>query len=433
MAGNKLLFVEITLDIDGGKTLNAPIVISTNDMPSGTNSSIYKLWIPCPLILLNDYSKLGEVIIDGPSGNKISCSNEAKFVLAGSGYDHKNGTINGLKKSFYGSIVSKQEGTINLKMAGVNWNKSSGGSAKKVRVRLYFDADRRAEVEEIIGPVPASAERVFGPLEIIERSKLIDTSSMFNYEGDLDYYYIDGKYPNLTKEIYVKALKLVSCYEVGSSEPSPSRISVIRGESWPSYGSFQAIERGDNKGISQIIKYYEEICEQSGNPYDVVTINTAKRIAQGSRKGSPEFIALETLGKDPRMALAQSKHVWETKVKTAMELYQNLGFQSAFGVYYCIDCVNNGWKKSFFMNNPNVKNATTEAERVNAAITLRENYLKSLKFKKPQVRNGVEYTHMWDYYGGWRTKMKEWRTNTSGENYNLTSPKRWNGVVFPMA
>lgn len=434
LAGKKLLYAEITLDIDGGKLLNAPVVISTNDCPSGSGAAVYRLWMPCPLILLQDYSALGTIIIKDKSGKNAKCGDGSLiFPFRSSGYDHKNARIKGLKKSHYGNIVGKESNSANLQYVGVNWNIASSEADKKVRVRLYFDEDRRTEVEEVIGAVPKSAERVFGPLEIIERSTLIDTSSAFNYDGNIDYYFEEGKYSNLTKEVYIKALRLISCYEIGSSEPIPSRIEVVRGESWPSYGTYQAIERGTNKGISQILKYYEQICKESGNAYDEETLRVAKRIAQGSRKGSPEFNALETLGKDPRMAYAQSMHVWKTKIKNAMELYESLGFQSAFGVYYCVDCVNNGYKKSYFLNNSNVKNATSEQQRIEAAINLRESYLRSLKFSEPKIKNGVAYIYKWDYYGGWRTKMKEWRANTADGNFNLTMPKKWNGVICPKA
>ena len=434
LAGKKLLFAEITLDIDGGKILNAPVIISTSDMPSGSGAAVFRLWVPCPLILLNDYSSLGTIIVTDKNGKNDKCGNGSlQFPFRGSGYDHKKGIIKGLKKSHYANILNKESNKSNLSYYGINWNINSSENDKKARVRLYFDEARRTEVEEIIGVVPESASKVFGPLEVVERSPLLDISPIFNYSGGIDYYFEEGKYPKLDKETYIKALNLISCYEIGSSKPVPSRISVVRGESWPSYGTYQAIERGTNKGISQILKYYEQICKESGNPYDEETLRIAKTIAQGSQKGSREFIALETLGKDPRMAYAQSMHVWKTKIKNAMELYESLGFESAFGVYYCVDCVNNGWKKSFFMNNPTVKNAPNEQIRVDSAINLREQYLRSLKFKTPQVRNGVTYTHMWDYYGGWRTKIREWRANTAGGNYNLAIPKKWNGVMCPMA
>ena len=129
------------------------------------------------------------------------------------------------------------------------------------------------------------------------------------------------------------------------------------------------------------------------------------------------------MGKDGRMFYAQTKQFWDEKLKPAMDLYQSLNFNSAFGLYYCMDCINNGWKKNLFYGNSNVKNAQSEEDRVAKAIDLREQYLRSLAaWKKYGIMPSGKK-------GGWGRKLDEWRENTLGGNYNLTRKCKWNGKM----
>ena len=424
LAENKLLFAEITLDIDGGKILNAPIIISPDDLSSsGTGGTPFRLWIPCPLLLLNHFSSLGSIHITNQSGKIIACGSEdAIFQYADSDYEHKKGVIKGLKKNSYERILNKSGKSLNLQFQGVTWKIGGSEFDKKVRVRLYFDDEKRVDVENIIGLVPKSAERVFGPLEKIVTTKLIDTSSAYNYDGNAEIYYKEGVYPEIDKETYIAAIRLIWCYEVRSAQGKPGFIHVLHGETWPSYGSFQVIQRHDNNGIIETLKEYEKICLESGSPYDVASLNNAFCIKQSSRAGSKEFEALKSLGdNDSRMMYAQTKHFWDKRMKSIMSLYKSLNFNSAFGFYYCADCVNNGYKKKIFKNNAYIKYAQTEEERVRNAIEVRISYLKSIK-------NGLLWRSI---YGGWRNKMREWQENTANGNYDLKIPKKWNGILYP--
>lgn len=433
LAERKLLFAEVTLDIAGGKILNIPIINSIDDPKSNSNDPskiLSHFWIPCPLMLLRDYSTLGTILINNPKGEVISVNDSEKnvtFPFENSTYDHKEAIIKGLNLNYYSNITNSSGDHLkNLQYVGTTWGIGGTEPDKKARVRLYFSDDRRKEVETIIGYVPPSCDSIFGPLNKISTKKLYDVSKSFNYDGMSEIYYEDGKYNNLNKDIYIKGLRLIWCYEVGNPNGDASYFEFVRGESWPSYGSFQAVERPDKNiyNISKIIDIYEQICIDSGNPYEESLIKEArKEMSTFKRTGSCSGEPFKMLGKDGRMFYAQTKQFWIEKLKPAMELYQSLNFNSAFGLYYCMDCINNGWKKKLFYGNPEVKNAQNENERVIKAIDLRERYLRSLSnWSKYGIRsNGTK--------GGWATKLIEWRENTLGGNYNLTRKCKWNGKM----
>ena len=430
LAEKNLLFAEITLDISGGKILTAPIFNSFDDPPALSTDPtkiISRVWLPSPLVLTKDYSPIGTIFINGPEGDKLQVNNgKANYPFKSSSYDGKNGIIKGLDTDYYDSLISNNSESVkNLSFNTITWNINGSEPDKKVRVRLYFDKEKRNEVEKYIGFVPASCEKVFGPLNEVVTTPLVDKSQSYTYDGMSEIYFEDGKYQNLNKDIYVKGLRLIWSYEVGNANGNPSKFEFVPGESWPSYGSFQAIERksDENYAISKILDIYVETCIDSGKPYDENLVKEAREeLAKYKRTGQKcNAEPFKTLGKDGRMLYAQTKHFWFDKLKTAMNLYQSLNFNSAFGLYYCMDCINNGWKKKTFFGNPEVKNAQNENERVIKAIDLREKYLRSLSaWSKYGIKpNGKK--------GGWGIKLDEWRDNTRGGNYNLTRKCKWNG------
>ena len=412
LAEKKLLFAEITLDINGrGKILNAPVVVEIEDPPSGAadqSKVVNHLWLPHPLLLLNDYKTLCSLTIEGPEGKSLTTGkDDIKFPFESSGYEHKKGVIRNFKVSHYEGLVSKSESLKHLNLISTNWNVRGSEPDKKVRVRLYLDGDRKDEIEKIIGPIPQECEQILKPLNKIETRQIYDTTSVKIYDGIGEVYFEEGVLGDVTKDSYYKAIRIIWDFETGKSTGDASKASYVKGEHWVSYGVFQAIEEYGQ--VTHILKIYKELCESAGKSYD-------ERL-YGAALGM-DLSALRALGKDPLMFTAQTKHFWKTKLKRALDIYKLLYFNCAAGVLFSLDASNHGVVMSTIRNMSSRFANLDEETKVQEYIKYRENYLR-------RISGGAK----WRAYGGWRNKIKRFKENIPG-NLDLAKPGKWNNCII---
>ena len=411
LAEKKLLFAEITLDINGrGKILNAPVVVEIDDPPSGAadqSNIVNHVWLPNPLLLLDDYKSLCSFSVDVDGKTLTTGKDDIKFPFAGSGYEHKKGFIRNFNVSHYEGLVSKSEAVKHLDLISTNWNVKSSEPDKKARVRLYLDGDRKDEIEKLIGSVPQECEQILKPLNKIVTREIYDTTSVRVYEGIGDVYFEEGVLGNVSKESYYKAIRIIWDFETGKSTGDPTKASYVKHEHWVSYGVFQAIEEYGQ--VTHILKIYKELCDAAGKSYDTRLYGAALGM---------DLSALRALGKDPLMFTAQTKHFWKTKLPRALNIYKLLHFNCAAGVLFSLDASNHGvWM-------PTIRNMSSrfanldEETKVKEYIQYRERYLK-----------GINGGAKWRAYGGWRNKIRRFKENIPG-NLDLAKPGKWNNCII---
>lgn len=375
LAEKMLLFAEITLDIDGGKIMNSPVIISAPD-PVINNVPQFALWIPCPLLCTSRYSSLGDVVFKAPNKKDTTLDkNDTSYPFKNAGFEHKKGTLRGLNTSFYDSITQRADGEKNLESVRVNWRLSGSAPDKLARVRLYFDETRKDEVNEILGTeIPESAQRIFGPLKEVATEKLSDTTSHY-YDGLEEIYWEEGMCPpGITRQQYEKCLRIIWTFELGTKTFKVNRAVVVnwqpsRGlkEDFITYGVMQYIESSKYWKITPVLLTYEEICKESGKPYDVNLLNDAKSIANhrsglyGRSAVPPKLLhALEELWKDSRMWYAMTKRYATSNPRDKYNMMNNhyndcsntlwgavnkfkyVGMTSAFGLLVMMDIHNQG-------------------------------------------------------------------------------------------
>lgn len=136
LIGKGYLYAEVIIPERGNnaKVLHAKVTV----LQSQSSTAPHGVFIPIPMLLLDDYSSLGSVIIDvgDGTGQETIGNGKVSFPLASSAYNHKTGQINGLTP-FLLSRYNDQENLTTVKHKRTTL--CSGGTQKQGRVRLYFD------------------------------------------------------------------------------------------------------------------------------------------------------------------------------------------------------------------------------------------------------------------------------------------------------
>ena len=453
LAERMLLFAEITLDIDGGKIMNSPVIISAAD-PVINGVPQFALWMPCPLLCTSRYSSLGEVVFKTPNKKDTTLDkNDTSYPFKNSGFEHKKGTLRGLNTSFYDTITQRTDGEKNLDSVRVNWKLRGDAPDKLARVRLYFDETKKAEVNEILGTeIPESGQRVFGPLKEVATEKLSDTTS-YHYDSLEEIYWKDGMCPpGITREQYEKCLRIIWTFELGTKtfkipkgfhaadvNYNPNGKNKLT-EDFISYGVMQYIEDTENWRITPLIWTYEEVCKESGKPYDMKLINDAKTIASNrsglrGRSTIPKNLlhALEELWNDPRMWYALTKryatsspsHEYNVQSKYyndasaslwgAKFQFNRLKLSSAFGLLIMMDLHNQGlqgFKLGF---------KEKYAADVPTILALPSEYEKLLFICNRRISQG---SHFADRYAIYKRNLE-----ASKNDLSLKTPMPWHNKI----
>lgn len=410
MAEKRMLYAEITFNIGGtGKILNAPIIINNSgSTPLQDASTLHHLWIPCPLIHLNDYKALGEVAFEH-AGKTVSVHTGGySYPFADSGYIHKNGSIRGLTSDYYKSNVVSHKPSF-LPYKGIKWNAADvieNLPSKDVlaRTRIYFDEEQKSEIETLIGEIPESCKRIYGPLKAIETKKLIDTSSILSYGGCEDIYWEEGMCPvGITKDIYITCLRIIWVYEkdiysmnqMRTKDPCNVNLPL---ESFLSFGPNQFVQKSNNPRISLFLDTYESVCKEMNSEYnksiidDIRLIKTSglsrEDISKNSTTADGKRIQnlRELWLKDSRFRYSYFKHYAKTTkqdsescLRGVNNLFKTLGLSSPMGYFCCMDIKNQGESQ---FNRTLVKGKSSEAEKIREILRQRTNDSRSYMKKK---------------------------------------------------
>ena len=145
IASKGLLYIQIAIPITAASALYFHAKVTTNTATVSTGP--FQAWIPIPILLLNDFSKIGSVIVDGIGKEVKVGQGEVTFPLAGNRYYHKDASIDGFTPSLLEQYMNAGTNatTINYKRTTL----ATTGKETQGRARLYFDK----EAESILGAI----------------------------------------------------------------------------------------------------------------------------------------------------------------------------------------------------------------------------------------------------------------------------------------
>lgn len=123
------------------KVLHAKVTVNKAQSTTGS----LDIWIPIPLLLLNDFNSIADVKVDAGigKGEESVGKGNVTFPLANSRYYHKTGELKGLTPDFL-DTYDKEENP-----ASVSYKRTtlcSQGRQTHARVRLYFDEAAKSQL-----------------------------------------------------------------------------------------------------------------------------------------------------------------------------------------------------------------------------------------------------------------------------------------------
>lgn len=140
------LYAEVLVPTVAGsaKVLHIKITINSSQCTTGG----FDVWLPNPLLLLDDFSSLCNVKVNAGNGKgaEIVGNSSVTFPFASSKYNHQTASITGFTPSAL-EKYSKDQNSVIVSHAGCNL--SNAGTEKHARIRLFFDEQARSEFSNI--------------------------------------------------------------------------------------------------------------------------------------------------------------------------------------------------------------------------------------------------------------------------------------------
>lgn len=156
LASKGYLYAEVLFPRGGGQAWSWHAKVTVDD--GGLQGSAFSLLMPIPVLLLNNFNSLCKVVLTDVNGKQqIVGQGTTIFPLAGSNYNPKTASIEGLTPSFLKSYVSTGQVTTRHKhtsLATQGTNKSL-----RARVRLYFDQEAKSDIQTKVGAIPQNYQR----------------------------------------------------------------------------------------------------------------------------------------------------------------------------------------------------------------------------------------------------------------------------------
>lgn len=141
LASKGYLYAQVIIPDKGNnaKVLHAKVTVNQSQSSTGP----YNVFVPIPILLLNDYSSLGSVVVKMGEGQQKVGSGSVSFPLANSGYNHTTAELYDLTPQMLRAHID-QENAVTTKYVGSTL--CSGGTEKTGRVRLYLSQEAKSEL-----------------------------------------------------------------------------------------------------------------------------------------------------------------------------------------------------------------------------------------------------------------------------------------------
>ena len=131
---------------DNAKVLHSKITVDI----SQSNTSSYDVFVPVPLMLINDFKELGYVRVRNNTTEENIDGNKLRFPFSDKKFNHKKCEIEGFTPDAVKDYVpGSNTRHIEYRYTGLN-----GGQEIQGRMRFYFSPESQQEVANTIGVIP---------------------------------------------------------------------------------------------------------------------------------------------------------------------------------------------------------------------------------------------------------------------------------------
>ena len=414
MSGNaKVLHSKITVDI------------------SQSNTSAYNVFVPVPLMLIDDFKELGYVKVE--HGNKTDQNKyvenvdggKLKFPFSDKKFDHKKCQIEGFTPDAVKDYVpGSNQVDVEYKHTGLNDGKEVQG-----RMRFYFSPDAEGAISSMVGSIPQEyKEKLFRGVIAEDGYYKTETIMVTNQglfqSGDI---YWDPSYftgTDITKEQYEKCVRITWDFEVDNPNGDWQRCKDVHDGQGLSYGPYQYTEKSGL--LSKVVKQYLD--NKAGNYNEHDQILEKSELGTGDYEKKTIYAndlsiinALKAVGDDQMMKNAQGQIFLETRAKVALNCMTETGMKSALGLQMWLYYINNGWNTGY---KTSVHNATDEKTKCLALVNAHESRLRGLP-KRTDKKTGEVYKP-WERFGkGWSVFLNAHKRAINADNFNLDKPQIW--------
>ena len=382
----------------------------------------YQVYVPIPLMLLNNYKSIGEVTLkvsdnsNGVKEYKVDGST-VSFPSAGSSYDKNKAIINNFTPDMASQYVTSDD-TVIVDYVG------STLVGKKGRVRFYFGKEFEAQVVAEVGTIPDSYKSDLfkgvlegdGNFEIVQEQ----TSAGVVELQDGDIYWDESVFAglNITKQQYEKCVRIVWDFEVGTPNADWFRCEDVGDAAGISYGPYQYTEKSGL--LSKVVRMYLDskgIDNYNDNDRILAncSISNAKYTGTQYVRNKTVMNALKAVGAEPLMKMAQGKMFLDKRAKPAISHMRDSGMTSALGLQQWMYYINHGYNRANYISA--VKGASGETAKCTALANAHENRLRGL-------RNWSKYKN------GWLVFINAHRRAINGGNFDLSKVQKWRNNSF---
>lgn len=149
LASKGYLYAQVLLPISSSKAkvLHSQVTVRRQIAGQGP----FEVWLPLPLILLNDFSELGKIIVNAGNSTQDEVGGEnVKYPLAGSKFLHQTSSIDNLTPNTLKSYLQNDSNVVTYKSISL----CNQGSQTQGRVRLYYDKNAAEDIQKQVGKIP---------------------------------------------------------------------------------------------------------------------------------------------------------------------------------------------------------------------------------------------------------------------------------------
>ena len=250
---------------DNAKVLHSKITVDI----SQSNTSAYDVFVPVPLMLLDDFKELGYVKVRNNGTEENVDGNKLKFPYSDKKFNHKKSEIEGFSPDDVKDYVpGSDKRSVEYRYTGLN-----GGGEVQGRIRFYFMPEGKGDVSSIIGAIPDEyMKKLFSG--VLSEDGYYKTVTTTVYEtpnfqaGDI---YWDPSYftgTDITREQYEKCVRITWDFEGSNINGNWSDCGIKKDTAGITYGAFQWTEGSGL--LTKVINKYFEFKGGNLNEYDKI-------------------------------------------------------------------------------------------------------------------------------------------------------------------